>query len=252
MSNHRTSRDNRGNHHFTSLSRGVQQKSAMSSRGGSQRRILSLDRASSTHNQAGPGIAACKLPPMTRDTSLKTTSKQKLRRKGSGGLVDFQPLKAQKMRKRIYNTVLERKRNNPGNGNGQKSANILSPRAKFDPKDKKFGKVQITNINVKASAKQNLQEILGNQNKFEAELQLQQQYSSSNTADHYEDKYLNTNINNYMSNQPTAQNGNTRLDSLNGSDKMNYRSFENIKKPTIELNLIDDANNNYMANDFTH
>ena len=83
-------------------------------------------------------------------------------------------------------------------------------------------------------------------------MQLQQQYSSSNTADHYEDKYLNTNINNYMSNQPTAQNGNTRLDSLNGSDKMNYRSFENIKKPTIELNLIDDANNNYMANDFTH
>lgn len=32
--------------------------------------------------------------------------------------------------------------------------NILSPRTNFiDPRDKKAGKVQITNINVKASAK---------------------------------------------------------------------------------------------------
>lgn len=155
-----------------------------------QRRILSLDRTSSINSLGRAPI---------RDSSAKMIhhSKQKLRRKGSGGLPDFQALNTQRMKKQIYNTVLDRNQDSSNLKNMKKQGTLLSPKAKVELKDKKFGKVQITNINVKASAKDNLQRILGAENNMPTPLHLQQQYSSSNTADHYEDRYLNANINTY-------------------------------------------------------
>lgn len=132
------------------------QKSALSSRGGGPHRtILSMDRAGSIDSN-GRRLA--------RDLSVKGIhhSKQKLRRKGSGGLPDFNRLNTQRLKKQIYNTVLNRNRGQSNSKSQQKQAAIASPRNKNQNANirKPFGQVQITNINVKTSAKLNLEQIL--------------------------------------------------------------------------------------------
>jgi len=65
------------------------------------------------------------------------------------------------MAKRLQNTAQPLSKRNIHN-------RIISPQAKQELSEKQSSKVQITNINVKASARQNLQAILANRNMPEA------------------------------------------------------------------------------------